>query len=301
MAAISTAAQGVEDTMIRQVSPEEVRARLDAVDLAGINLFGVPKGGALVAALARRACVVYEPGDADVIVDDIEDSGSTRRQYEGAYPAARFVALFNRDEFAENGTRPWIVFPWERHHPRGEHAEIEDGIRRLLEYIGCDPRAEGLIDTPARVLRALRERTAGYQVDVAALLGTGFAAHCDEMVVERGIRFASTCEHHLMPFFGTATVGYVPNGRVVGISKLARVVEAYAARLQLQERMTTQIAEAVHAHLEPLGVGVLLRASHTCMACRGARQPDADLITSSLLGIMRDTAARAEFMGIAQH
>lgn len=174
----------------------------------------------------------------------------------------------------------------------------EDLVRGLLEYMGEDPTREGLVRTPARVLAAWRELTVGYQQDPAVVLARDFAADgYDEMIVCRNVEFYSTCEHHLLPFHGVAHLGYLPAGRVVGISKLARLVDVFARRLQLQERMTAQLAQAVQTHLEPQGVGVVVRARHLCMACRGVQKEEADLVTCALLGSFRDPAVRAEFMG----
>lgn len=173
-------------------------------------------------------------------------------------------------------------------------------VEALLVTIGEDPEREGLQDTPARVVKALLEMTAGYNQEPVEILATTFGADgYDEMVVLRGIRFTSLCEHHLLPFSGVAHVGYVPKDRVVGLSKLARLVECYGKRLQLQERMTRQIAEALIEHLEPLGAGVVVSAQHSCMGCRGVRQPDAAMVTSAMLGVLRtDAAARTEFMAL---
>lgn len=167
----------------------------------------------------------------------------------------------------------------------------------LLEWMGEKPGREGLRDTPARVLRSLREMTAGYEMDPAKLLASRFSAKSyDEMVVIRGVPFWSLCEHHLLPFHGTATIGYIPNGRVVGLSKLARVLECFARRLQMQERLTEQIAEALQRHLKPRGVGVIIRARHLCMEMRGVKAAG-DTITSRLTGAFkRDARARAEFL-----
>lgn len=177
----------------------------------------------------------------------------------------------------------------------------ERAVRVLLAELGEDVDRPGLRDTPARVVRALREMTSGGAVDPAELLGTVFPDAFDEMVVVRAVEFTSLCEHHLLAFTGTATVGYIPNGSgVVGLSKLARLVECYARRLQVQERMTQQIAEAIDKHLQPLGVGVVVRARHSCMGCRGVRKPGAEMVTSSLLGAMRDEPqTRAEFLTLA--
>ena len=154
--------------------------------------------------------------------------------------------------------------------------------------------------TPARWTRALREMTRGYEVDVAGLFRV-FEHRCDELVIVRGIDFVSVCEHHLMPFMGRATVGYIPQAnKVVGLSKIARVVDAFAQRLQMQERMVQQIADAIEQHLQPKGVGVVAEATHTCMSCRGARKSGASMLTSDLRGALRDSAARAEFLSLAR-
>lgn len=176
----------------------------------------------------------------------------------------------------------------------------ELAVRRLLSHLGEDPDREGLVDTPGRVVRALAELTAGYGQDPAVILERRFAEPCDEMVILAGVDFTSLCEHHLLPFVGTADVGYVPNGTVVGLSKLARLVECYARRLQVQERLTIQVAEAIMEHLGARGAAVVIRAHHSCMGCRGVRKQTATMVTSSMLGIMRDQpATRAEFLALA--
>src|SRR5262245_15437847 len=177
-----------------------------------------------------------------------------------------------------------------------DSANVEDAVVTLLRWVGEDPERDGLRDTPARVAKAWREMTSGYDDDPAEILSRTFDESSDEMIILRGISFYSTCEHHLLPFYGTATVGYLP-GKVVGISKLARLVECFARRLQIQERMTRQIAEAVQTHLEARGVGVVLRAHHLCMGCRGVRQEETEMVTSSMLGTLRiDPASRSEFL-----
>ena len=175
-------------------------------------------------------------------------------------------------------------------------ADAEEAVMTLLRFIGEEPERDGLRDTPARVVKAWREMTAGYAEDPAEILSRTFEESSDEMIILRGISFYSTCEHHMLPFYGTAVVGYLP-GRVVGISKLARLVECFAKRLQIQERMTRQIAEAVETHLDARGVGVVLRAHHLCMGCRGVRQEETEMVTSSMLGTLRtDATSRAEFL-----
>jgi len=173
-------------------------------------------------------------------------------------------------------------------------------VATLLRFIGEEPERDGLRDTPARVVKAWREMTAGYAEDPAEILSRTFDESSDELVILRGISFYSTCEHHLLPFYGQAVVGYLP-GKVVGISKLARLVECFAKRLQVQERMTRQIADAVEKHLEARGVGVVLRAHHLCMGCRGVRQEETEMVTSAMLGTLRtDATSRAEFLRLCR-
>lgn len=171
----------------------------------------------------------------------------------------------------------------------------EDAVVALLQGIGEDPSREGLRDTPRRVVKALAEMTIGYQHDPAQILGTVFDEVSEEMVIVRGIPFWSLCEHHMLPFHGTAHVAYLPDGQVVGLSKIPRLVECFARRLQVQERMTTQVADALATHLQPRGVAVLIEGEHTCMRIRGI-QREGTMITSAYRGTLRDDAARAEFL-----
>lgn len=150
--------------------------------------------------------------------------------------------------------------------------KVQKAVSMLLEAIGEDPNREGLKDTPERVARMYEELTAGYGEDVGAYLGKVFEEECNGVVIERDIAFSSMCEHHLMPFFGKVSIAYIPNGKVVGLSKLARVVDAFAKRLQLQERFTSQIADAIFEELSPKGVLVVVEGEHTCMTARGVKK-----------------------------
>ena len=177
--------------------------------------------------------------------------------------------------------------------------QAEDAIRTLLRWAGDDPTREGLHDTPRRVAKAYREWFAGYEQDPTAFLARTFreVAGYDEIIVLRNIEFESHCEHHLAPIIGRAHVGYLPRSRVVGISKLARVVDAYAKRLQVQEKMTAQIAQCIQETLQPLGVGVVIEAAHECMTTRGVHKRGVSMVTSTLLGAFReDHRTRDEFM-----
>lgn len=184
---------------------------------------------------------------------------------------------------------------------RPDRAEAEEAVRTLLRWAGDDPTREGLLGTPDRVVRAYEEFFGGYRIDPVEMLQRTFEETdgYDEMVLLRDIRFESHCEHHMVPIIGVAHVAYFPRSRVVGISKLARVVEVYARRLQIQEKMTAQIANTIEAVLQPHGVAVVIEASHQCMTTRGVHKPGTAMVTSRMLGAFRnDPKTRQEFLGM---
>jgi GTP cyclohydrolase I len=186
---------------------------------------------------------------------------------------------------------------------RPSREAAEEAVRVLLRWAGEDPEREGLLDTPARVTRAFEEYFGGYSVDPVSLLARTFAETdgYDEIVLLRDIRFESFCEHHMAPIIGRAHVAYLPRTRVVGISKLARVVDAYARRLQIQEKMTAQIANTLDEVLQPLGVAVVIEATHHCMTTRGVHRPGTSLVTSRMLGAFRtNPTTRREFLAMIQ-
>lgn len=176
---------------------------------------------------------------------------------------------------------------------------LPDLVKGILLAVGEDPQREGLLKTPARVAKSLRELTAGYQVDVDQIINEAlFEVPYSEMVLVRDIDFYSLCEHHLLPFFGKCHVAYIPNGKVVGLSKLPRIVEAYSRRLQVQERLTSQIAEIILKKVNPLGVAVVMEARHLCMEMRGAQSKNSPTVTSAMVGVFRsDPRTREEFLG----
>ncbi len=184
---------------------------------------------------------------------------------------------------------------------RPSREEAEAAYSTILRYAGDDPTRDGLQETPARAVRALDEYFSGYQIDPTTILKKTFEEidGYDEMVVLRGIAFESHCEHHIAPIIGRAWVAYLPEKRVVGISKLARTVDAFAKRLQIQERMTSQIANVIQEILQPTGVGVVIKATHHCMSTRGVHKHGTDLVTSRMLGAFRtDAATRQEFLAM---
>lgn len=274
------------------------------------RVYAVPRGGIPAAyAIGRHVHfdLVNDPADADYIVDDLIDSGATMARMlaaAGRRPAGRSfmreqpvpVALLDKRTDRWKGV--WIVFPWE-----GDSVgSFEDNVRRTLQFIGEDPERGGLKDTPDRVAKAWAFWSKGYNEDPAEILKVfeDGAENVDEMVTVRGIPFYTHCEHHMAPFFGKATVAYVPNGKIVGLSKINRLVDCFARRLQVQERLTTQIADAIMEHLQPKGVGVLIEARHLCMESRGVCQQGHSTVTSALRGVMVDGTVRQEFLHLAK-
>ena len=185
---------------------------------------------------------------------------------------------------------------------RPSQESAEEGYRNLLAFAGEDPAREGLLRTPHRAAEAFKYLTSGYSVDIETLLnGAVFREDYDDMVVVKDIEFYSLCEHHLLPFFGKAHVAYIPDGTIVGLSKIPRLVDMFARRLQVQERMTTQIAEALENALQPKGVAIVVEGVHMCMRMRGVQKQESSMVTSHVRGIFRtDRATRQEFMALVK-
>lgn len=263
------------------------------------RVYPIPRGG-VAAALAvgehLPITLVEDPADADLFLDDLIDSGATVEHWCDKFPGKPFFALLDKREDPSIG---WIVFPWE-HNTEGS---LEDNIRRTLQFVGEDPSREGLLETPKRVAKAWADWCSGYGKDPASILKVfedGAEAH-DQMVTVKDIPIYSHCEHHMAPIFGTVTISYIPNGKIVGLSKLSRLADMFARRLQVQERLTDQIADALYTHLDAKGVGVVIRARHMCMESRGVCQQGHHTITTALRGAMRDEqATRAEFLQLAR-
>lgn len=269
------------------------------------DVYGVPRGGCVPAAmLAERwgTAVLDVPEPGCLIVDDLVDTGRTMRQWEEADPTCSFDALFRKPHSPRGPQRTldgWLVFPWE-----GNENGPEDAVVRLLEWVGEDPERDGLLDTPRRVTKAWREMTVGYRADVPAILSVQFeqeAQAYDGIVALKRVPFHSVCEHHLLPFSGFADVAYIPgdSGKIVGLSKLARLVDAYARRLQVQERLTVQIVEALCEHLDPFAAACFITASHSCMSLRGVEKDTGGMVTSEVRGAFKDDpSARAEVLAL---
>jgi GTP cyclohydrolase IA len=279
-----------------------------------INIYGIPRGGVSAAyvvmtKLNGRAKLVDTPMLADVIIDDLLDSGETIRKYKELNLNVLYAVLLSKRSVEDvmgiivgayaTSAYSWIVFPWEQ----SVEGSAEDIPRRLLQFIGEDVNRGGLLETPARFLKAWKHWTSGYKVDVAKILKVfeDGAEGCDQMVVRKDIPLYSKCEHHLADIVGTCTIAYIPDGKVLGLSKLDRLVDVFARRLQVQERLTNQIADALVEHVKPKGVGVWISARHMCVESRGVQHQNSITITSALRGcILTEDSARAEFLALAR-
>ena len=248
--------------------------------------YGVPKNGMILALLRGNATV--HPEQADFILDDIVDSGRTKLQYEKMYPGKPFYSLYHsKDE------KDWLHFPWEKL----PEEDIEETVVRQLEFIGESVNREGLQQTPERVVKSWNKLFGGYKQKPYEILKPLFKEEYNEMVLMKDIELYSTCEHHLLPFFGKCHIAYIPNGALVGISKLARLMECFARRLQIQERLANEIAHVLDIELKPKGVAVIIEAQHFCMTSRGVEKQKSKMITSALRGVFLDNqSARAELM-----
>ena len=279
------------ETRQYEVSWEEINVRLR--ELPKGKCYGVPRGGAVLAGMTGQG--VDHPDQADYILDDILDSGRTKAMFTLKCQKP-FIALFDKQREKKLKGK-WVIFPWEK----TLDGEIEDTIVRLLEQIKEDPTREGLLQTPARVARSFKELFRGYEQDPEEVLTTFTDGVCDEMVILRRTEFFSTCEHHLLPFYGDISVGYIPDKRVIGVSKIARLVDIYSRRLQIQERLTAEVADSLMRVLKPKGVMVVCRAKHLCMMARGVNKRESELVTSAIRGVFRTKlAAREEFLKLIQ-
>ncbi|MBT3392957.1 MAG: GTP cyclohydrolase I FolE [Elusimicrobiaceae bacterium] len=181
-----------------------------------------------------------------------------------------------------------------------EH-KIEQSLKKVLAYVGDNPNREGLKETPKRMLNSYKEMFSGYKQKPESVLKTFIEGTCDEMVILKDMEFYSTCEHHFLPFFGTISIGYIPNKKIIGISKLARMADIFARRLQIQEKLCADIADSLMKHLAPQGVMVVCKAQHMCISSRGVRKNNAIMVTSALRGVFEQPEVRAEFLQFTQH
>lgn len=263
------------------------------------NVYGIPRGGYAVAIELGKALklpVITDEAEitkGTLIVDDLIDSGKTLSAYPKNKKAVLFVKHGKEKKVDYYGAiaDDWVKFPDE------PEEEVQEHITRVMQYIGEDVSREGLIETPKRVQRAIDEIFAGYKQNPKDLMKTFKQGTCQEMVILKNCEFYSTCEHHMFPFFGHISIGYIPNKKVIGVSKLARLADLFAKRMQIQERMTSQIADTLMEELDAKGVYVVCEGVHFCMRSRGVKKQDASMITSAVRGIFKkDPKARQEFL-----
>tara|TARA_R110002167_G_scaffold109315_2_gene278686 strand:- start:9757 stop:10584 length:828 start_codon:yes stop_codon:yes gene_type:complete len=266
----------------RCVSWEDIFQRVKQLPKG--KCYGVPRGGQVVAGLTGNA--VDTPEEADYIVDDLIDSGRTRDKWKKEYPDKPFYVLYDKTQ--EKGLG-WLQFPWEESGDR----DAEDSVARLLQSFGEDTTREGLQETPKRYVKFFKEFLNPPKWNCTSFESEGY----DEMIVQTDIPFHSLCEHHIAPFFGYGHIAYIPNKRIVGLSKLARTLETFSRRLQNQERITTQVAEFLQNELDAKGVAVILKAKHMCMEMRGVKKHDTWTTTSKLIGNFKtDHKVKSEFL-----
>lgn len=278
---------------MKYISWEQIMEALAPIDKPGNVVYGVPKGGMIAAGFLKNAKKTWRPEEANIILDDIVDSGATRQKYVQKYPDAQFIALVEKTD------REWLVFPWEADHPMAQEGDsIQENVVRMLQFIGEDPTREGLKDTPNRIARAWRDEIfVGYQKDPKEVLTTFQTDGYNQIILLRDIEMFSMCEHHMLPFTGVAHIAYIPNERIIGVSKLARLLDIYARRLQIQERIGEQVTNALMEHLKPQGAACIIEAVHMCMRMRGVSKQHSTMVTSSVKGVFfEDARARSELM-----
>lgn len=274
---INTNAQDLQ----RSLSWDDIKELLKPFDRSK-KYYGVPRGGAYLSAMLNP---VDTPEEADIIIDDLIDSGATKKKFEKYNKP--FVALFDK---TKNQNLGWIKFPWET----DGNIEIQENVLRLIQYFD-DGNREGLQETPKRYVKFLQEFLNPPKFNFTTFDSEGY----DQMIIVKDIPFYSLCEHHLAPFFGKGHIAYIPNEKIVGISKLPRTLELYSRSFQNQERITKQVAERLNNELKPKGVAVVLEAEHLCMAMRGVKKPNCKTITSELIGAFKtDLDCRSEFMSL---
>lgn len=277
-------------TLINSIQPDHYKA-----------VCGVPRGGVPVSLVIGAKLNLPQVGvdeacarEREVLVcDDIIDSGATRSKF----PNNDFIVIHARENmvnqvtaFASTVGSQWVVYPWESSKINGP----EDAVIRLLQFIGEDPTRQGLVETPRRFIKAYNYMFSGYKKDPTEVVKTFDCVEYDQIVLLKDIEMYSTCEHHMLPFFGKAHIAYVPNGKVIGVSKLARLLDIFCRRLQIQERIGTQITTTLMEQLEPLGAACIIEATHLCMRMRGVEKQNSVMTTSSLKGVFIEQSARGQ-------
>jgi len=291
---------------------ESLAQKIKKANLACKVIYGIPQGGTALAMelsrlLGKRVIDTKELSEWDkecvLVVDDVVDSGATISRFEG-YKTATLHVKTNTPvrlwpDFNCSVLGDWITYWWES----TEERSIQNNIVRMIQFIGEDITREGLLKTPERIVKSWKKIFEGYKIDPASIFTTFEPDGYNQLVLLRNVEFFSNCEHHWQPFFGKAHIGYIAKDRIVGISKLARLLDIYARRLQIQERIGQQVTSDLMKYLDPAGAACIIEAEHLCMRCRGVEKQNSVMVTSSLTGrFLEDTdggrAARSELMGL---
>lgn len=272
------------------------------------NIYPIPKNGLYVAVEMSKLLNLpvitdeQEITDETLIVDDIIDSGRTIKRFGQKNDFA--VLILKNQSFAKNkkiffaelGSKDtYFKFFFEPEN------DMENNLVRILQYIGEDANREGLRDTPKRIIKSWDKLFGGYKINPDSIITTFTNEGYDEMIILKDIEFFSTCEHHFLPFYGKCSIGYIPNKKIIGVSKLARVVEVFARRLQIQERLTNQIADFIMQSVEAKGVMVVMEGVHLCMIARGVEKKNAKMVTSAIRGVFKINEARNEFLNMIKN
>lgn len=271
----------------------EISEKIKPIESGHPLIYPIPRGG-VPAALALQLPLVDTPEEADLFFDDIIDSGKTKARYEKKYQKP-FFALVNKEDCSD-----WVQFPWEVGEDRKDTSAL-DIPTRLLQFIGEDIKRGGLIETPKRFIKAWSEMCSGYKQNVEDVMKTfeDGAENYDQIISVSNIPVYSLCEHHLIPFFGKCYIGYIPDKKIIGLSKFTRLVDIFAKRVQVQERLTSQIAETIEKYLKPKGVIVIIKARHLCMESRGIQKSGEVTTTSAVKGTFaKDYSAKQEFLNL---
>ena len=277
----------------------DINALDSKIDWAKYNsIYGVPRNGLLIALLGINAPRIYEPGqitERTLIIDDLIDSGNTLARFKGQDTAVLYRKPHSpQTTYFLREIDDWIELPFENELP------AEDAVTRLIESLGENPHREGLIKTPKRVVRMLRELTEGYSIDITKHFESVFDSNNQNIIIVKDIAFNSLCEHHMLPFFGTVNIAYIPQGKVLGLSKFARIIDACSHKLQIQENLTQEIADILIKNLSE-NIYVVIKAQHLCMAIRGVKKFNSLTITSAISGVFKtNPSARAEALKLMQ-
>jgi GTP cyclohydrolase I len=264
------------------ISWEQIYQRVNELDKSK-KYYGIPRGGSVIAGLTLNA--VNNIDEADILIDDLIDSGKTKQKYNELYPNKEFIALFDKSKEYQN---KWLIFPYEEYDT---NKDLEDNVIRILEYFNYDLNNESIKNTPKRFIKMLKETLTSKEPEISIFDSNGYS----QMITDKGIKYYTFCEHHILPFFGDVKISYIPKDKIIGLSKLSRIVEYFSKRLNTQEYLTENIADYLMEKLNPLGVGVEITGRHLCKEMRGIKQ-SGTMVTTALRGMFYNNDVKQEFL-----